>query len=237
MSWRNAKHLLGTAALLVALSACAPLPTTTPVDRTLPALEWPNGQTYWIDATRSEFRVQLSAEGPLARFGHPHVIGAQNIVGQVVVATPWDESVVALEVGVDDLIVDPPKWRAEAGLEPNIPQKDIDGTRANMRSAAQLHAEAFPVIALQSHRITGTRHEPVLHLWVSVAGKVTQQTLPIALHWGSGELIASAATTWQLSDLGIEPFSVFGGGLKVGDEIELRVRLYAILGSDQSIGE
>ncbi len=234
--------------LVIALAACAPISITPDPDTqdTLPPLTWPQGTQYRIDPTRSEFRVQLSAEGPLARFGHPHVIGTRAIDGQMVVPENWQETVFRIAFDVDDLLVDPPLWREQAGLVAEIPQKDIDATRQNMRSVSQLNADTFPMIQLQSHLIEGSRHEPQITVWVEVAGHVSQQTLPALVHWGlnskhgasqthSDELIVSAATTWRLSELGIEPFSVFGGGLRVGDEIELRVRLYAVSGNDQSM--
>ena len=226
-------------AILVSLmlTACAPLPKPpeSAPSQAMPPLEWPQGLQYQIDPTRSEFRVRLSAEGPLARFGHPHVIGSTGIHGQVVVPDDWTQTAFELGFDVDDLVVDPPLWRQQAGLEPEIPQEDIEGTLANLRSEAQLNADLFPRIELQSEAITGPRHQPTLTVWVSVAGHLSQQTLPIALHWGEDELIASASTTWRLTELGITPFSVFGGGLRVGDEIELKLRLYAVLGSDQSM--
>lgn len=235
-------------ASIIILASCAPILIAPDPDTqdTLPPLTWPEGTHYQIDPTRSEFRVQLSAEGPLARFGHPHVIGTRAINGQVVVPEDWQKTVFQIAFAVDDLLVDPPLWREQAGLVPEIPQKDIDATRQNMQSVSQLHADAFPTIQLQSHSVGGTQYEPQITVWVSLAGHISQQTLPALVHWGmnskegsthtpSDELIVSAATTWRLSELGIEPFSVFGGGLRVGDEIELRVRLYAVSGNDQSM--
>ena len=224
------------------VAACAPLsPVPDQIGEqpppTLPAMEWPAGDVYAIDAARSEFRVELTAEGPLARFGHPHVIGTQQISGQVVVADPWPQTAFELGFLVDNLRVDPPAWRAQAGLEPNIPQSDIDATEINMRSPTQLNAEIHPEVVLQSRSITGTRHEPTVEVDVAIAGHISRQTLPVKVHWGEDELIVSGQTTWQLSALGIEPFSVFGGGLRVGDEITLSVRLYAVAGSDQSMGD
>ncbi len=234
--------LTGVLASIVAWSlvvaACAPLPRTPDEPtQTLPPMTWPTGDRYAIDTTRSEFRVKLTAEGPLARFGHPHVIGTQTITGQVVVPPRWQQTAFQVAFDVDDVVVDPPRWRAEAGLEPNIPQDDIKATEANMRSPAQLDANAHPRVQLQSHAITGTRHAPEITVDVAIAGQVSQQTLPVKVHWGDGELIISGQTTWRLTELGIEPFSVFGGGLRVGDEMRLSVRLYAVAGSDQSTSD
>ena len=224
--------------LLLALVSCAPLPQTPDKPaQTLPRMTWPTGDRYIIDRSRSEFRVELTAEGPLARFGHHHVIGTQTITGQVVVPPRWQQTAFEITFKVDDLVVDPPRWRAEAGLEPDIPQDDIDATETNMRSPAQLDANAHPRVQLQSHALTGTRHEPKISVDVAIAGQVSQQALPMKVHWGDGELIISGQTTWRLTELGIEPFSVFGGGLRVGDEIRLSVRLYAVAGSDQSTSD
>ncbi len=248
MAKRDSKtHCLGVVVILIALAACAPISMTPIPDsaKTLPELKWPDGKNYTIDPARSEFRVQLSAEGPLARFGHPHVIGTRAIKGRVVVPDDWQETVFLLSFEVDDLLVDPPQWREQAGLTPDIPSEDIEATRQNMRSATQLNAAAFPTIELQSHRIEGTPNQPTITTWVSLAGHMSQQTLPVAIHWGLGhspdqpadELIISGSTTWRLTELGITPFSVFGGGLRVGDDIELSVRLYAVSGNDQSMGD
>jgi len=248
MAKRDSKtHRLGVVVILIALAACAPIPLAPPssAPETLPGLTWPEGKRYRIDPSRSEFRVQLSAEGPLARFGHPHVIGTRAIEGVVVVPDDWQETVFYLSFEVDDLLVDPPRWREQAGLVPEIPTEDIEATRQNMRSGTQLNAQAFPTIKLQSARIEGTPQQPTITTSVSLAGHISEQTLRVSIHWGLGhspdqpadELIISGSTTWRLNDLGITPFSVFGGGLRVGDEMELSVRLYAVSGNDQSMGD
>ena len=202
-----------------------------------PPFSWPEGQIFLIDPKRSVFRVHLRPTGPLKAFGHAHVIGSQALSGQIVLAEPWTDSLFSMEVDIDDFMVDPPSWRAEAGLEPNLPLDAIDGTRANMRSKTQLNADAHPVIRVRSLTISGDQPMPEVTVLVSVAGQVSTQTLPMLLHWEADQLIGSGVAKWQLSQLGIEPFSALGGGLRIADEIEISYRIYAVSGKDQSIGD
>lgn len=211
------------------------MPASPPPD--WPPVVWPAGQPFLIDPQRSVFRVHLTPTGPLKAFGHAHVIGSEALSGRLVLAEPWTESVFSIAVDIDDFLVDPPNWRAEAGLEPNLPDAAIDGTRANMRSETQLNATAHPVIRVQSLSISGDRPMPEVEVLVSVAGQVSTQTLPMLLHWEADQLIGSGVASWQLSKLGIEPFSALGGGLRVADDIEISYRIYAVSGKDQSIGD
>jgi polyisoprenoid-binding protein YceI len=220
------------------IMACAPKPSLNDrwVETELPNITWPSGEHYVIDSSRSEMRVQLDTAGPLAAFGHAHVIGTQKIMGRVTIAKPWEQSAFELSVRVDDLIVDPSDWRQEAGLDPALTDAAIAGTTANMRSSTQLNATAHPIIQIQSRSLEGTREAPRSTVMIAVAGHITEQDLPMTVHWGDGELVVSGGVTWRLIELGIEPFKALGGGLSVADEIQLHFQLYAITGKDQSIG-
>ena len=200
-------------------------------------MAWPVGETYIIDSERSGFRVRVGAAGPLAVLGHAHTIGSEAIKGQVVIAEPWQHSAFELQFDVDDLQVDPPQWRRRADLEGTLSEEAIAGTTSNMRSARQLNADQFPTITLRSHEITGSIDQPIVEVDVTVAGRTTQQSISTNLEVNGQTLIVSGIALWQLTGLGIQPFSALGGGLRVADEIELRFTLYATSGNDQSIGD
>jgi hypothetical protein len=57
---------------------------------------WPEGHRYRVDATASEMRTIVYPDGPLARFGHAHLIADPVIGGEVILAEPFDQSAIRL---------------------------------------------------------------------------------------------------------------------------------------------
>jgi len=65
---------------------------------------------------------------------------------------------------------------------------------------------------------------------VTVAGHASTLEVPFTLDISQGRLTASGATTIRQSSLGLTPFSVMLGGLRVQDELTLKFRLVASAG-------
>ncbi len=109
------------------------------------AQEAATNKEYSVDSDTSWLRVLAYPDGPLKRFGHHHVISHHGISGTVDVAPDPLESTFMLEITVTDLDVDNPDTRALEGedFEGEVPQKDIDGTRANMLGKSCLTANNF----------------------------------------------------------------------------------------------
>jgi hypothetical protein len=227
------KILSPAALLLIVLVGCQSLPPA-PADvsrasepgESLPA--WPEGRRFVVDRDASELRMIVRAEGPMARLGHPHVIGGGVIEGEIVLAEPFHDSALDLRLGVDDLIVDHPDWRAAEGFEPKLDEDDIAATRRNMLSPRLLNAESHPDIHIRSLRMSGPGWQPDIRVRVTVAGTSRDLTVPVVLRIDGETLTAGGRFLIRQSDFGLTPYSAAGGALQVSDEVLVRFRIIAV---------
>src|SRR3970282_837515 len=71
---------------------------------------------YAVDPQGSEIRLLVYRGGPLARFGHNHVI-VGRVRGEIRAGDGAAASGFRIEIPVDSFVVDPPAARAEEGEE------------------------------------------------------------------------------------------------------------------------
>lgn len=226
------KKLLLPLLAVALLTACQAQPRPSLPDTTRAASDqsvvWPeHGQRFLVDTEASELRIVVYADGPLARFGHPHVIGGAVLSGEVMLAEPFADSALRLAIDVAELAVDRPSWRSDEGFDPEMSAAAIADTRANMLSSAVLDADNYPSIKIKSLAIHGPAWQPDLDLRIHLAGNTRELTVPIALHIGEASLIATGRMLISQRDFGIEPFSAAGGNLAVADELLIRFRVVA----------
>jgi len=219
------KRSLWLLVFVALLAGCSTAQSPRHSADSLPAL--PDGRPYIVDPAASSLRIILGTEGALAALGHPHVIGGSVIGGTVVIANPWQDSAFRLEVPVAELVVDQAAWRAAEGLDPDVPESAIRATRENMLSDSQLNVASYPLIELSSIEITGPEWQPDVRFRVTIAGQTSVHTVPIALNWDENQLTATGKLLTRFSDLGLTPYSAFGGGLRVADELRIRFRVKA----------
>lgn len=226
------KKLSPAIILLLVLAGCQSMPAVPdgvsparPTDASAP--QWPNGQRYVVNRTDSRLRLIVRAEGPMARLGHPHVIGGAVISGEIVLAEPFRDSALRLSVDVGDLQIDRAAWRAAEGYEPEVDEESIAGTRRNMLSAELLDAGAHPEIRIESIAISGPRWQPDIEALVTLAGATRQLTVPVALEIDGDSLTAAGRFVIRQSDFGLVPYSAAGGALRVSDEVLIRFRIEA----------
>jgi hypothetical protein len=218
--------LIAMAASL-ALAACRPPPVTRlPV----PATEGPAGASrFSVDAGASQLRFYLHADGPLARVGHSHVISAHGIEGDVWLQPQPERSACELRILVAGLVVDDPQERAAAGNEYAEPlaAADREGTRVHMLGDRQLDVARFPVITLRCLRLTATPGGMSLELAVTLRDHAARLTVPLQWEQQGATLRASGEFSFRQSELGLEPYSLLLGALRVADEIHARFVLVA----------
>ena len=108
------------------------------------------GRVYRIDESRSELRILVYRSGPLAHFGHNHVIVNRSVRGTVRLAAAPGESAFSLSLPVAGFVVDDAGARQEEGaaFAAEIPDDAKSGTLRNMLSPAVLDAEEFPMITI-----------------------------------------------------------------------------------------
>lgn len=219
--------LLAAVALLATMTACKPRPTAR---AEVPAAAAPPGASlYRVVGGASTLRFYLHADGPLVRLGHNHVISAHGVEGEVWLEPQPQKSTCQLRLPVAAFVVDDPGERAEAGGEFAEPLKaeDRDGTYAHMIGDRQLDAARFQNIWLRCLRLTPTATGMSLELAVTLRDHEAQLTVPLQWEQKDGLLRASGEFSFKQSELGLAPYSLMMGALRVADEVHARFTLVA----------
>jgi hypothetical protein len=165
----------------------------------------------------------------LARLGHDHVILAHGLAGWIAQPEKPAEASFYLQIPVDDFVVDDPQARAEAGGDFAEPVDDDAkaGTRHNMLGAAVLDAAPHPLIEIRGDAFAGAEPDLRATVHVSVAGHDSTQVVPLQLRRSPGGLTARAEFPLRQTDLGLTPFSVMMGALRVEDQMQVTLSLVA----------
>jgi hypothetical protein len=225
------------ACLCVSLAACgAPKTRQSPAmgEGVEPARPPAGAAAYSIDSAHSELRLLVYRAGPMARFGHNHVILNRAIGGWVDAAARPESASFSLYVPVADFVVDDARARSEEGQDfsAEVPEEAKSGTRHNMLGAALLDAERFPIMTLTS---VGIAQDPTLPesgnlvatLTVGLAGHESTLVVPFLLTISPDRISAAGTAVLRQSDLGLTPISAMLGALQVQDEITVKFKFVA----------
>ena len=214
---------------MLALSAgCAAPPQVQPAAapparaaQTLPHEAW--------DVVSSRLEVRVYRDGPMLQLGHNHVITSDAIDGVIELREPRPQSGFTLALPLASLVVDDPAARAAAGTEfaSPVPEKDRAGTVRNMLGPAVLDAARQAVLHLTADGISGGPVEYVARVRVGLRGEERVIDVPLALSFEGDRLRIHASMRLHHADLGLVPFSVALGALRVRDDIEVDCRLEA----------
>lgn len=219
------------ALILILLTGCQtaavlkPQTTLAP----LPPLNTQGALHYAIRSDLSDVRFLVYRAGPLASFGHNHVIQAEHIKGDIYLGRDLQHSGFTLILPVADFRVDKPTARAVEGADfaaQPSPQA-IQGTANNMLGPAELDAAKYPDIRIRSVRFAGTNQKPNATVRIELHGVQRDITVPITLEHAGERLIASGAFQIKQTDFDIKPLSILGGGIQVADAVKVRFRLIA----------
>lgn len=167
-----------------------------------------------VDPARSLVVITVRRGGSLARLGHDHVVASHDLVGFVAPA----EGRADLYFALDRLVVDEAPLRAEARLDTQPSESDIEGTRRNMLESV-LQADKFPFAVVRisdSGAATVTLH-----------GVTREMKIPLSIERAAGEIAASGRFEILQSDFGMVPMSILGGAITVVDRLELRFSIVA----------
>lgn len=216
------------ALLLAGCAANAPLPlpvpqAAAPVDGTASWYQQAaqSGQNvYKIDAAQSLITITVRRGGALARMGHDHVVASRTLQGFI---AP-DAGRADFHFRLDQMTVDEPALRAQAGLDTQPSADAIAGTRANMLNRV-LEAERFPVVMLHAETKSGAAG--TLRLTVTLHGVARGFDVPTTIKRDRTTLTASGELRMLQSEFGITPMSVMGGAMTVQDPMELTFRIVA----------
>lgn len=218
---------------LLALAGCQTLPPPTgsavlPEAARAPAVLPAQSPRYLVDPAASEVRILVFRDGPLAIFGHNHVI-VGRVQGEIRAGDSAGASGFRLEIPVESFAVDPAAARAEEGEDfaAAVSPQARDATRDNMLGPDVLDAAAHPRIAIDSLALTGPDWNPTVTARVRLRGAARDVRFPAAVFRNGDALTVIAVLRIRQSDFGIKPFSVLNGGLLVRDAIDLRLRVVA----------
>ncbi len=235
---------LASAVILTSSCTGVPVPAPAPLAPVLPGSAPPPARTagsvdYRIDATRSELRVLVYRGGSLAALGHNHVIVDSAISGWVRSGEALRDSSFHLQLAPADFAIDPPAARAQEGADfaDEVADEARAGTRRNLLSGAQLDADSFPLILVESVSVQGAGNAATATFRITVAGRTRLATAPFTFDRNPGSVRVRADFRLRQSALGIEPLRVLLGRLQVEDEMHLKLELLAVNGRSQPSGQ
>jgi len=199
---------------VAAAEAAAAIPADTP--------------RFLVDAQASEIRLLVYRAGPLARFGHNHVI-CGRVRGEIRAGARAADSGFRLDIPVESFVVDAQAARAEEGAEfaAEVSPQARQATRANLIGSDVLDAASSPLIQVDSVTLSGPRWNPTVLARVTLRAATRELRFPAAVVQQGGLLTVVATFQIRQSDFGLIPFSALGGGLRVRDAIDVRLRLVA----------
>jgi hypothetical protein len=185
---------------------------------------------YVINPAESEVHWRIYRAGPLARLGHSHVISLVEYDGSLALADDPADSVWELSFPVDGLVIDNPELRARYGEEfESVPSEDDkEGTKGNMLTEAVLDGINFPEIRLQGSGFTGTLDDASLPVSIQILGRTIEQTFPASISITEDTVTVTGEYRLTHADLGMEVFSLLGGAMAVGEDIDFTYRLVAV---------
>ena len=183
---------------------------------------------YSVDPQASEIRLLVYRDGPLARFGHNHVV-VGRVHGEIRAGDTAAASGFRLEIPVDSFAVDPPAARAEEGYEfaAQVSEPARRDTRENMLGADVLDAARHPLLRVESIALVGPQWGPTVTARVTLRGVTRDLRFAAAVLRQDDTLVVVAGFRIRQSEFGIEPISALNGGLRVRDALDIRVRLVA----------
>jgi len=227
------RKFLWPAVLILAGCAIPPreeVPPTAPVP--VPA-ERPAAPGEAWTVVNSQLDVRVWRDGAMQKLGHNHVITTDRVTGTIELREPLAASSFELSVPLESLVVDDDAARSRAGAEFSapVPEKDRDGTRRNMLGDKLLNSALQPDMRLASESIAGESGQYEAKVRVSLAGSEHVVTAPFTVTVEGDHLEAKAAFHLTHEDVGLVPFTVALGVLKVRDDFEVDLTLEARRGS------
>lgn len=193
-----------------------------------------DGETrvYTVDAAQSEVYWRIYRAGALASFGHSHVISIGEMNGTVTLNSDLSAAEWSLSFPVAGLVIDDPELRSRYGEEfESVPSDDDKaGTRTNMLTDRVLNGDLYTEIRLTGTGVDGSLANAALPVSIEILGRTIEQVFPASITIGADALTVEGEYRLTHADLGMEPFTAFGGAVAVGEDIDLSYRLHAVAG-------
>lgn len=229
--WHRRARSLSALGLALGLAACAPGPRPAPgpaPTTTAPAAVVAES-TARYRVVASHLTVRVYRDGPLARLGHNHVVSSNALGGDIDLATPRAATRFALELPLESLAVDLPEDRALAGPDfaAPVPEADRAATRRNMLGEKLLDAARSPSVRVESLGLAGGPADWRATVRITLAGRSHDVEIPIRVETQGQALGVEGSVTLDHAALGLTPFAVALGALRVRPDLEFAFSLRA----------
>jgi hypothetical protein len=173
-----------------------------------------------VDSALSLVVIEVHRTGPAAWLGHDHVVASHNLSGYVSIT----EGLADLLVPIEQLVVDEPDLRSDAGFNTQPSQKDIEATRRNMLKET-LESQRFPYAYIHIARLDANR--TALKVSIRLHGISRTYEIQAKIEAVLSGIAVDGRMSFNQTDFGITPLSVLGGALQVQDRLDLRFHILA----------
>ena len=184
---------------------------------------------YKIDSQQSQVLVLVYRDGPMGHLGHNHVIAVRELTGAI--AADADPALTSFQMDfpVEAMSVDEPPLRAAQGADfaSTVDEAAVAGTRDHMLGASLLNSRQYPSIHLQSEQLRTASDG--LHASTRITVRETTATvdIPVTVQRSDDQLLASGEFDLTHGQLGLTPYSIALGALRVAERIHIRYKLVA----------
>ncbi|HEU0189621.1 MAG TPA: YceI family protein [Gallionella sp.] len=173
-----------------------------------------------VDSANSLVVIEVRRAGTLARLGHDHIVASRNVNGFVSV----EEGQADFYVPLEQLVVDEPGLRTEAGFDTQPSPEAIEGTRNNMLTTT-LDAEHFPFALV--HATWADADRRAVNVSITLHGVTRSFGVPVQMEAIRDGITVDGKMSFSQTDFGITPLSVLRGAIQVQDKLDLRFHIFA----------
>jgi hypothetical protein len=201
---------------------------TTPAPEVPPPAAAAEPSETW-NVVSSHLEVRVYRDGPMQKLGHNHFITSNALEGFIALRKPLTKSGFELRLPLESLVVDDPDARSGAGddFANPVPEKDREATRHNMLGDAVLDVAKQAVLRLTAEELSGEPGSYRARVHVGLRGEERVVSVPFTLTIDGGKLTAHGNFKLTHADLGLVPFSVALGVLRVREDFAVDLRLEA----------
>jgi hypothetical protein len=218
------------------LAACQPRPASGPEPAAAAAAQgWPpydyatataaGMPVFVLDPGRTQIDVVVRRDGPLARFGHDHVVTLQDAEGFLVLPEPPDASRADLRFAVERLQIDAADARQRHGLDAGPDAADIAGTRENLMQYV-FEPVQWPWVTVSLQAFSRQGEHWSADVVIDINGQRSSGRQPFKLQRDKDDVAIEGFVVLRQTELGLQPFATLGGGLRVADPMEVHFHLY-----------
>jgi polyisoprenoid-binding protein YceI len=187
------------------------------------------GRAFRVVPEESLLTILVFRGGALAKAGHNHVIASRTLNGTAWVPENVSRASFEVQVPVTEFTIDEPALRALEGSDfaSDVPDSAREGTKKNMLSENMLDGARFPQMTLRSERMEAGSEGILAHVSVTIRGETRTVVTPLRYELKGDEVTAKGEMRLKQTDLGLTPFSLLGGALRVEDEMTVKFSVLA----------